>query len=308
MISADSGLFGRLMEILLPDGGYVVALHEAYLDESYTDAGVPLMVVGGYLIRSDNAKAMDAEWQAMLGKYGVPYFHMVDVAPCQGIFKPLGMAKCDQLEREAIQLIKKYVTLGCTVTANPLRLAAIFKGVSDPYTQCLNHCVVNLCAKAYSQDREAKVAFFFESGHGTGSLIENVLAPKHGNPQGVAYLNAYISHTFAAKKDVRLLQTADLLVWQSAKYLKDKVNGSRPPRKDFASLIENQDQHMFQYLATQGSKWMLGADQRPDLANEGRDKTLRLVFSDPKNRAFTFKRVRNGWTALGADGYDLEES
>ena len=86
-----------------------MAQYEAYIDESCNDDRNPLiLVVGGYIFRSSETTIIDAAWKGVLDQFGIPLFHMKDVAPCNGIFKPLGMEKCDQLAGQIIELTKRH--------------------------------------------------------------------------------------------------------------------------------------------------------------------------------------------------------
>ncbi len=59
-------LFDRLLEVFLPaSGGWAFLMYEFYIDETGDDGGFPILGVGGYLIRSDYARLMEREWQAV---------------------------------------------------------------------------------------------------------------------------------------------------------------------------------------------------------------------------------------------------
>ena len=59
---------------------------EAYFDESGTHRDSPLMCVTGYIIDADQCRRFQTEWDEVLSKYGVPYFHMSDCAHGTGVF------------------------------------------------------------------------------------------------------------------------------------------------------------------------------------------------------------------------------
>ena len=256
-----------------------MALYKAYLDESYTDSGVPIWAVGGYLFRSDQARLADAEWKRVLDDFGVPHFHMVDVAPCKEIFEPLGMDRCDQLAHAMIDIIKRYALFGAVAFTNPkLDNYAVKAGVpDDAYARCLEMCVLGLGDMASLQDATARVAFFFETGHGTGNIASRMLTAR---TDGYFYTKAskwYVSHAFAKKTEVRLLQAADLLVWQGAKYLKDKVSKARKPRKDFKSLMELP--HRFYYTYSVKGNLVVGSEVNPTRgSNPGLDEQIAQMF------------------------------
>src|SRR5690606_18032419 len=121
----------------------------------------------------------------------------------------------------------------------------------------------------------ARIAYFFEAGHKNGALAERGVLEwaREG-----AHNQFYASHTFARKQDVRLLQAADLLVWQAAKFMKDKVTNTRAPRKDFMSLMEHS--HVFAYIILDGSYVGMSIDNNPERADLFRDAYLLSVFSD----------------------------
>ena len=50
------------------------------------------------------------------------------------------------------------------------------------------------------------------------------------------------------KADLALLQAADILVWQFAKFIKDRASNKRAMRKDFQSLLQHR--HKFSYVGT----------------------------------------------------------
>jgi hypothetical protein len=229
-----SKLLNRLIDISLPHGGYLVALYEVYLDESYTgdDEHPPLFVVGGYVMHSDNARLMEKEWREVLESFGIDHFHMVDVAPCQNDFKHLGMDRCDQLNRQMIALIKKYVIEGFATIINPKKL---WLNATDPgsvYAAAVEDCITMLCGVAKQHDPEAKILFFLEAGHIHQTIANQVINSR------IASMPVYSMHSFGKKKEVCLLQAADLFVWQLAKFVKDKVNRRRKPRLDFRSLVQ----------------------------------------------------------------------
>jgi len=227
-------IFNRLLDISLPHGGYVVALYEVYLDESYTGdyEHPPVLVVGGYVIRSENARLMEREWRKVLSAFGIDYFHMVDVAPCRNDFERLGMEGCDLLARQMIELIKKYVIQGIATIINPIKAWSYHGDLDSIYATAVENCITMLCGIAVQSDPNAKILFFLEAGHKHQPIANKVINSR------ISTLPSYSMHSFGKKREVCLLQAADLFVWQLSKYVKDKVNKRRKPRADFRSLVE----------------------------------------------------------------------
>ena len=251
-------VFDRFIDILLPKGGYVVALYEAYIDESYTDdRNPPLLVVGGYVFRSESAKQLAPEWQAVLEAFQVPLFHMVDVAPGYGIFKSLGDARCDEMARKMFALIKQRALFGFAAAINPERPWDFPQFPDDPYAFALSQCIDLMTRQLTIIDSQPTVLFIFESGHKKGPSAGKVLdlLNQQISSSKIDFIRS-IRCGFAPKQENCLLQSADILVWQLAKFIKDKHSNKRALRRDFRSLLEIT--HVFGVYYTYGGQhWMV---------------------------------------------------
>ena len=119
--------FVRFLDVLLPDGGYVVVVDaESYFDESGSHRGSPLLCVAGYIIEKNAAIKLTAAWRTVLQEHNIPFFRMSDCAHGNGPFA--GMTKQHRVEIEAmmIGIIKRFTAKGIAVTVNSdefLRLA-----------------------------------------------------------------------------------------------------------------------------------------------------------------------------------------
>lgn len=266
-------LFESIVDTVLPNGGYVMVLYHAYIDESGTHAGSPIVAVGGYLIKKSAAKKMDREWKLALTAYDLPYFHMVDCAHGAPPFDKLSADQRIAISKRLIGLIKEHTSLGLVAITDPRRFSGRPE-VTDPYCFCLTACSMGL-ASWLSDKVPSRIAYFFEAGHKDGALADREIISWMHDESSKKY---YAAHAFARKTDVRLLQAADLLVWQAAKFMKDKIANTRPPRGDFLSLMEHP--HVFSYVVLQGNKFGLSVDNDPHLANDLRDTYLMAVFSD----------------------------
>ena len=88
----------RLLQIWLPDGGSTLML-EAYLDESGTHGGSPVMCVAGYLIGSAQCSRFQVNWDEFIGRFGLDYFHMAECAHGTGAFANVSPHDRDQICR-----------------------------------------------------------------------------------------------------------------------------------------------------------------------------------------------------------------
>ena len=221
----------RLVDVLLPGGGTLMVIYEGYFDESGDFEKDPkVFCVAGYFIASEEAKAMDERWGDVLREHNLPYFHMVDCAHGVGVFTGREKSERIEVETKLIHLIKTHTLSGFSVLAKG-DLFEISEKHPDVYSSCVSTCVTALQSFLEINRIRGNIAYFFEAGHKNKGRAYNHVAEK------IQQLSA--SLTFAAKEQVRLLQAADLLAWQSTKYTKDRLSKARPPRKDFMSLMEH---------------------------------------------------------------------
>src|SRR5690606_34747972 len=103
---------------------------------------------------------------------------------------------------------------------------------------------------------------------------------RHRDSKDEAVASYYGSHAFVKKRNAPILQAADLLVWQGAKFMKDKISEARPIRADLKSLLEHR--HVFSYVVFENSKVAVSMDESPHIENKDRDKYLKSMFSSGK--------------------------
>jgi hypothetical protein len=225
---------------------------EGYFDESGDLDDPPgIFCISGYFIAPDAARAMHADWLAMLEKYQLGFFHMVDCAHGNEGFEHLTKSERIEVVIECITIIKKYTLEGYSIFVNGTSYKPAPEDAPDAYTDCADGCVKALEVFLQEMRVKGKIAFFFEKGHDRAGAAYNYLA-RHVQRRSD-------SLTFASKQEVPLLQAADLLAWQSCKYAKDyfypRIGGGSPkrsPRKDFISLMEHR--HTFMHMHMDGSE------------------------------------------------------
>lgn len=106
----------------------------------------------------------------------------------------------------------------------------------DPYTLGVSSAVIEFQKFVEFNNIDSNsISYFFETGHKNKGRAYNRVATR--------IKEAGSSITFAEKGNKRLLHAADLLAWQTTKYVKDRLAETRGPRKDFLSLMEHR--HLF---------------------------------------------------------------
>src|SRR6185436_1413626 len=100
---------------LAPRKTDLLALIQAYFDESDSHAGATALCVAGFVFTSEQCLKLDEKWLAVLERYGLPYFHMVDCAHGNPPFDKLTKNECITVEKEMIGIIREYVLFGMAI-------------------------------------------------------------------------------------------------------------------------------------------------------------------------------------------------
>jgi hypothetical protein len=204
---APQSQFQRLVDVLLREGGYVVALWEAYFDESGDDGRTTEFVVGGYIMTSARAKTMDAGWRDMLRRYGIEAFHMVDCAHGSEEFAGWPKECRISIAAEAIALINLFTSDGVCFLTNSTKM----KIPHDLYSLCSANILMSIAQYVESKEKDGRVSLFFESGHSSQKTAKAEFDNVIENFSNEVLRNSTV--TFAPKKRTPLLQAADLLCW-----------------------------------------------------------------------------------------------
>jgi hypothetical protein len=227
---------------LAPGENDAVALIEAYFDESGSHDGSPVLCVGGYVFEKHACQALDREWKAVLDRYGLPYFHMIDCAQYAPPFKPtIARSECVEVEKAMIKIVHEH-SLGVAVALDEREYNTIFPPphpFGSAYTYCCWLCLTAIYGWIMKSHFEGDIAYFFEAGH-SSQAEANRLMNWIFSDAGLRGDYRYQSHAFVQKEKARPVQAADLLVWQHATHLKRMMRGGTRPRLDYLALTENQ--------------------------------------------------------------------
>jgi hypothetical protein len=212
---------------------------EAYFDESGTHRDSRLMCVAGYLIDGDQCRRFQTEWDSVLAKHGVPYFHMSDCAHGTGVFSNISKAARSEICRSLIELIKLRAELGIAVSVCESEYRSLappgFK--VDAYTFCVQYCMWGVVAWATKYDIRVPISYFFESGHKNQAVADSFINFIRGS-RGIVNGLRYHSHSFVSGKRLCGIAAADLLAWEfSAAYRNKFGHARRPVRLSFQNLM-----------------------------------------------------------------------
>lgn len=225
----------------LPSGGHVVALAEAYFDESGTGDDSRFLCIAGYIFTKQKAEALSVEWRSMLDKYSLSYFRMVDCAHGAGEFSNLTVIMRDKVARQAIELTKKYASRGLAVSLDKVAFSHFSKQYlwNTPYSLLAGQMLFGVRLWAEKSGHEGNVSYLFEAGaDGAGDLVN-----AFGKIRADALLESEYRLgcvSFPKKRDLGAepLQCADLLAWHWNTHQKRIGRGLKTLRKDFDNLLQ----------------------------------------------------------------------
>jgi hypothetical protein len=96
----------------------LVAFLEAYFDESYSDKKPRILAVAGYIFEKGARLQFDLESRALLDRYSLPYFHMVDCGPGNPPFHHMDKDERAEAATQMIALIRRYALFGVAYAIN----------------------------------------------------------------------------------------------------------------------------------------------------------------------------------------------
>jgi HD-GYP domain-containing protein (c-di-GMP phosphodiesterase class II) len=239
----------RILDILLPNGGDLISVSEAFFDESYEDRAPRVMCVAAYLFTKARSVEFEKRWNRYLRKKGLPYFHANECAHSCGIFE--GRDDTYEVSRKLIDLTKEYSDFGVTVALNRDVYEEVCQGhimFPTAYAYALTNCLYGIAVWRDVMRRTEPTAFFFEQGHAHATdahqFISFMLKSDH-----LPGRLGYRAHSFVPKETPQV-QASDLLAWLWRLNVKRIIDEDpRPVRRDLIALQRPQDH--FQYFDRQ---------------------------------------------------------
>lgn len=241
----DQSLFDRIIELALPPGGCAVIFAEAYVDESGTHQGSPILTVAGYLFKREQARRFSRDWRKDLARLGLPAAHQSDCANGRGAYADMDMADRIKSECLLIENIKRRTVFGFGISVDPEMYADIVlaggKNAPSAYTFALQGCFTIIRRWAARTEFDGKISYFFESGHRSQREASRYISEALLKSDESKAKHRYTSHSFVEKDAAPELQAADMLAWQFQHHRARQKIGIDAPRKDFLALIRPQD-------------------------------------------------------------------
>lgn len=235
----------------LPRGGFVLNLAGAYIDESGTHDGAPVIGVGGYLFEAGRAASFNDEMGRLFDQYRIPYFHASEIIG--GVFKEGGSGKFDHLKprdrdiiaRAFIESVKKHSSFGFGATV----CEADYNRITKPHGSLMPGAYAFLlfqCATLVRKwiDRSGfggRVFYFIEDGAKEKSDAEGYLDTQLFKTQRRKDFFRYHGRAFVPKDHSPAINSADLLIYRWYSHLSKQNTPGYSPRKDLVALLRPHD-------------------------------------------------------------------
>lgn len=209
---------------------------EAYLDESGRPDGI--FCVGACCYFPPKARRLEKKWSQILeGRT----FHATDMNNGKGEFKDLDKETSGRMYRSLIEAYLPMAEFEVAVSVNPREVAIEWPDV-DGFKTCYAVCCAQVVAliSSHLEDSgiKSRVAYTFEAGHKHKSETDRYMRSIAVSESRRAFFH-YRSHSFESK-DRALLQTADLIAWEWAKFISEvdpKVETGRNPMRQSLEAI-----------------------------------------------------------------------
>lgn len=241
MISTEHGHFVRLLQIILPNGGYVFGTLEAYFDESESRRGAPFLCVAGYVFEAQKAIEFDREWRQMLKDFDLPYFHMTSCEARAKPFESLEREVRTAIQRRAARIVNASMSFGVVVSTDPAAYLELIPAhpliARQPYSFCVYGCFMAVRQRVNALNYDGKIAYVFEAGQEHQEDTDRLMR-EYMNVPSSAEMFRYQSHAFIKKTESTMLQAADLLAWHCMKNFQITDHGEYS-RDDFVELIDD---------------------------------------------------------------------
>ena len=244
---------------------------QAYLDDSGTHDGSPVVVIGGLIGPPDNWDRFEKQWVSLMkaplsGKPPVRAFHLSHLIGHHGEFRDYKQGEVDRLRYKLRQII---------IDSDLLQIATVVSRpdwdelVVGPYRDVLGSaeeiCFSGIVVKSleflqrYSNTSDQKIAYVYDIGRKTPEIEElfrMVEMPEY-RPQ-------VASVTWGQVNDMPPLQAADFIANENYRAAKEWLKTGDVQSKHFLQLLDGKDlgfildrEHILAEIARRGSDGQL---------------------------------------------------
>jgi hypothetical protein len=191
----------------------------AYFDESGTQAGAPVLTVGGYISHAASWDEFSTEWAQAMTEYGIDHFHMNQFENRRGPFKDWPNHRRIPRLNRLMTIINRHTLASVGMSVDRVGFERVFSQtikdrVRGPYGLALKGCLASL--KRLSKDVKLRepIALVFAYGADQAGLIERETMTVIRASQDES---RYIDVSFERRTSIPPLQAADIVAYDMCK-------------------------------------------------------------------------------------------
>ena len=217
-----------------------------YVDESGTDANLPIAVVAGLLLDPKAAFWLDVEWEKILGSYGLSALHMREFRAAD-----LVSGTPEQLFTDVTRAINTHKLMSVTAVLDSDQYRRCFSGVTklSMYGACFCNLAtfIGVGLDIYGPHRWP-LSFVLDDGNPYRQDISD------GKPVFLRNFPRLAGIDFSSDTGVRTLQAADVLSWA----VRRELSGGAFPKglEPLKTLFDEQHKNV-----NYEDEWMKGVAQ-----------------------------------------------
>lgn len=204
----------------------ILAIINAYFDESEQQHGEEEIALAGYLFKKAEYRRLRSAWQELLWSNGARILHATDLYAGRKEFEGMSIRQRATIYKDAIEIVNARALAGVGVLFKKTEFEAKAPPDWPHYFGSIYSAACQMCLRATvhqleSMGRTDWVNYFFETGH-KYQAEANALVNSKGKTQSSRKRYRYLSHAFVLKETVGI-QTADLLAWSVRKAYSDGI-------------------------------------------------------------------------------------
>jgi hypothetical protein len=221
-VRGSARIVWELSRLAVADRDGIVGVLKAYLDESGTHDGSPVLTVAAYMARPREWRDWTKKWN--VAKRPIKIFHAVDCANFRDEFEGWDETKRNEFVARLLPVIANSDFPGVVVGIHMEEFRRVMRGrdglkeiFGTPYAACLQWVIQIIMNFALGANSRERIGFVHETNDYQHEALNSFnWIKEHGNKLGTV-----IGLQFGDKVDYVPLQAADILAYEGNKRLRD---------------------------------------------------------------------------------------
>jgi len=216
----------------------------AYLDESGVHDQSPIILVGGWIAPADLWAAFEPDWNEVLTRFGLTYFHASTCEAGDGIYRALSRDLRDLLFSGLAKVIAKHkptavYTAIKRVHFNETRARGV-EIFDTPYHACFEFAIQQMARWLKTEVNGESVALVFAE-HRDYEPQARLLYEMYRNSS--RWGNELASLSFARPENFAALQAADLIVYEKTRHEVAALGNANIAERPVIRILADADVH-----------------------------------------------------------------